>query len=1144
MITTEDIRRIGKDSEELQDEFSDYSCTGGDESEGFGESEERDEVGEAKKFASKDTCRLRFWRVVVTLVLLVTALVVTIVTYFFLKNAEESNFVEAFRQFSRTVADAEIERRGDIHDAMESLSDTLTSSAEAANATWPFFTLHNFESYAQHNRLQSKTELTTVSNIVEFEQWDEWVAYSNRTHEKWVKEGHMLSAGNLDRLSEVSYQPAITQLTAEGIVPEIPRPSYAVYWSFSPPPANYALVNGNIRSVPDYDQLFTATQALRNETVVSRVRPYATAVGVAFTEEQRNGMHSELPPGETEHPHSFLMHPVFEKVRDPSSKIVAVLLIGSAWDATLKNLLPDGVNGIDAVIRNNCDQSFTYRINGADALYLGWGDLHEEKYNDMRVDVSLSSHTHGDFMATPGHCVYELNLYPTSDFEAAYDSRTHDYFAIIIACTFAMVAVVFCVYDVLVQKQNTKLMLNVARSNAIVTQLFPNNIRDKLIGSESTSKDPLRVTSKSGLTDYFKDGKTGDSASKPLADLFLDSTVMFADIAGFTAWSSVREPQHVFELLETVYAAFDTLAHRRHIFKVETVGDCYVAVAGVPQPRPDHAVIMVRFARDIMRRMQQVVKGLEVSLGPDTGDLNIRIGLHSGPVTGGVLRGERARFQLFGDTMNTTARIESTCEVGRIQMSKETASHLVKSGKEQWITKREGGVMAKGKGQMETYYLKVTDIVARPALTADSSCSSDASLDMDLEDPVDRPRLSERTHRLIEWNCEVLLHLLKRIIARRSAENPDIQTLDQSSRASNRPSSVSEDSDGPVSGTNFVDEVVEIIHLPEFDHALAETQKSPDDIVLANGISSQLQQYVKCVAGMYRKNKFHNFEHASHVLMSVTKLMSRIVAPTDIDFDRGTLHDHTYGITSDPLTQFTCALAAIIHDADHTGVPNAQLLNEDKTFSSLYNNRSMAEQNSLDLAWQLLMEDRFEKLRSAIFSTPDEQVRFRQLLVNSVMATDIADKELKVARNARWDKAFKSEDTVVDSKRDAVNRKATIVIEHLIQASDVSHTMQHWHVYRKWNECLFQECYRAYLDGRAPNDPSIGWYKGEIGFFDFYIIPLAKKLKDCGVFGKSSDEYLTYATQNRQEWEARGEALTAELLERTKRKMSAPSDDE
>ena len=83
------------------------------------------------------------------------------------------------------------------------------------------------------------------------------------------------------------------------------------------------------------------------------------------------------------------------------------------------------------------------------------------------------------------------------------------------------------------------------------------------------------------------------------------------------------------------------------------------------------------------------------------------------------------------------------------------------------------------------------------------------------------------------------------------------------------------------------------------------------------------------------------------------------------------------------------------------------------------------------------------------------------------------------------------------------------------------------------------ELYTAYRQGRADKDPAEFWYKGEIGFFDFYIIPLAKKLKDCGVFGVSSDEYLNYALKNREEWEQKGEAVTAEMVARARDKESA-----
>ena len=110
------------------------------------------------------------------------------------------------------------------------------------------------------------------------------------------------------------------------------------------------------------------------------------------------------------------------------------------------------------------------------------------------------------------------------------------------------------------------------------------------------------------------------------------------------------------------------------------------------------------------------------------------------------------------------------------------------------------------------------------------------------------------------------------------------------------------------------------------------------------------------------------------------------------------------------------------------------------------------------------------------------------------------------------------------------NLKGTIIIEHLIQASDVAHTMQHWHIYTKWNEKLFEELYRAYTVGRATTDPSLNWYKGELAFFDYYIIPLANKLKECGVFGVASDEYLNYALANRREWKLKGKEIVQRYL--------------
>ena len=129
-------------------------------------------------------------------------------------------------------------------------------------------------------------------------------------------------------------------------------------------------------------------------------------------------------------------------------------------------------------------------------------------------------------------------------------------------------------------------MDRIKMQDLIVANVFPTTIRNRLYDgmgkpehADGNFADPLDI-----------DGETGRTTQvAPMADLFPDVTIIFADIVGFTAWSSAREPQQVFTLLETIYAAIDRVAYRHNVFKVETVGDCYVAATGVPEPMEDHA---------------------------------------------------------------------------------------------------------------------------------------------------------------------------------------------------------------------------------------------------------------------------------------------------------------------------------------------------------------------------------------------------------------------------------------------------------------------------------------------------------------------------------------------------------------------------
>lgn len=195
--------------------------------------------------------------------------------------------------------------------------------------------------------------------------------------------------------------------------------------------------------------------------------------------------------------------------------------------------------------------------------------------------------------------------------------------------------------------------------------------------------------------------------SIPIADDFNDTSIMFADICSFTLWSSQHSPIEVFTLLESLFFEFDTIANKMGVYKLSTVGDCYIAAAGVPYPREDHAIVLTAFAECCRQRANDLFVRLSPKL--DTDDLDIRIGIHSGPVTAGVLRGDKARFDFFGDTINTAQRIESTGKPNSVHLSSETAQLIEVAGKGDWLVPRRDAVKAKGKGELKTYWLRMGD---------------------------------------------------------------------------------------------------------------------------------------------------------------------------------------------------------------------------------------------------------------------------------------------------------------------------------------------------------------------------------------------------------------------------------------------------
>jgi len=375
-----------------------------------------------------------------------------------------------------------------------------------------------------------------------------------------------------------------------------------------------------------------------------------------------------------------------------------------------------------------------------------------------------------------------------------------------------------------------------------------------------------------------------------------------------------------------------------------------------------------------------------------------------------------------------------------------------------------------------------------------------------------------------------------------------------------------------------------------------------NDILFSPTLRSQIRTYVTHISSRYHHVGFHTFEHASHVMLSATKIvymlqkqspfhkmMDSTINSHDMHRDNldqegdfvTTIYNHEVekniqdleGTIYDPWIHFAISLSALLHDVGHTGLPNVQLSAESDPLSKKYGSKecmmSYAEWNSLDIGLTLLSNGEEYGEFNRVLGEGKKREKLHKLVTDLVLCTDIASKERRDLGMNKWKNACCQAEEADRYRRrptdetdntsshlrehDAHSKShltklftpdaAKAISEQIMQVADVSHTMQHFSTFTKWNKHLYHEVLAAHKCGRtlahheqrrganatnAPQEihhPKENWYDSQIGFFSFYIIPLAERLDACGAFS-GDDKFAPLAVQNMEQWKEFGREIT------------------
>jgi hypothetical protein len=316
-----------------------------------------------------------------------------------------------------------------------------------------------------------------------------------------------------------------------------PGPYYPIWQSAPVLPSPFDLVNFNVRLSSSYGKFINKTASTGHISIggldtappgdVSHPNPWTNiyASVLSFT--------AGKPVNYTGEPASTVFIPVLDSFAS-DRKTVAILLASLRWVDYFEGILTDFAQPIDVVLSNTCEGAFTFQIRSAEAAFIGKGNLANPKYEDMAISVKLDEN---DFIIEPNTialimnqdlCRYTLRIYPTREGDEYHNTFFPLIITLTVAAVFLMTTTVFYFYDVMVERRQKVVLATAQRSTAIVSSIFPKNVRDQLLQApvqgNATKLRFLANARKGDQEGGIMPPTDVDSSSGPIADLFPNCT--------------------------------------------------------------------------------------------------------------------------------------------------------------------------------------------------------------------------------------------------------------------------------------------------------------------------------------------------------------------------------------------------------------------------------------------------------------------------------------------------------------------------------------------------------------------------------------------------------------------------------------------